>query len=358
VNKEGVTTARSVSFIRSGKQVPKPDNEIKKFLNPYLLDSDFLKKMGETERKAYFVSLFGVDTSDIDKEIADAADKAKTLRIEIKSYGEIDTTEVSPVDATALKQQRQKIINDHNAIVSKVDSDNDAARLFNSEIKEKTNRVSVINQEINSIKAEIERLKVKINDLDCEKININQYLNSNSEKEISPRPIPPDTSSIDAQISEAAAVAVKVEQYQKNLKRANEKASKEEELSVLENKQRDLKKKKVARLAETSEKSGINGLSFNEDGSFVYDGTTAAMLSTSQIMSLSQELSALYPSGFGLDLIDRAESLGFAIGKNILNFVEKANREHKTIMAAIVGERPAESNPEVGVFVVENGGIK
>ena len=37
------------------------------------------------------------------------------------------------------------------------------------------------------------------------------------------------------------------------------------------------------------------------------------MLSTSQIMRLSGELSSLYPQGFGLELIDRAESLGKSI---------------------------------------------
>jgi hypothetical protein len=78
------------------------------------------------------------------------------------------------------------------------------------------------------------------------------------------------------------------------------------------------------------------------------------MLSTSQILKLSHELSALYPEGFGLDLIDRGESLG----KSIFDFIEKAKREDKTILATIVGERPAQTPPEVGVFVVENGKVK
>ena len=151
---------------------------------------------------------------------------------------------------------------------------------------------------------------------------------------------------------------MRVEQYQKNLKRAEEKKGAPGKLSALEDEQRNLKKKKSARLAEAGTKSGIEGLAFNEDGSFSYCGTSHGMLSTSQLMDLSQELSALYPTGFGLDLIDRAESLGFGIGKNIMEFVEKAKREDKTIMAAIVGERIAQAPPEVGVFVVENGEVK
>jgi hypothetical protein len=41
-----------------------------------------------------------------------------------------------------------------------------------------------------------------------------------------------------------------------------------------------------------------------------------------------------------------------------LKFVERAKREDKTILATIVGERPATSPPEVGVWVVENGKLK
>ena len=51
-------------------------------------------------------------------------------------------------------------------------------------------------------------------------------------------------------------------------------------------------------------------------------------------MRLSQLLSRLYPDGFGLDLIDRAESLG----KSIFEFVKKATDENKTILAAIVAD--------------------
>ena len=47
---------------------------------------------------------------------------------------------------------------------------------YSVESHQKESRVKKINQEINSIKIEIERLKVKITDLTIEKININQCL--------------------------------------------------------------------------------------------------------------------------------------------------------------------------------------
>lgn len=378
VNKEGITTVRPVSFIRAGKPVTSPDKEIKKFLNPYLLDSDFLKKMGETDRKAYFVGLFGVDTSDIDQEILKAVDEAKTLRIEIKAYGDIDLTEITPVDISGLRIERTANIDAYQAAVSAhekavagineqyqkecdtVDKENRTIAKLNDDRKRGAEKIVEIDDQIETLLSQVERLKEK-------KVEFSNWIKDNPGQVEKNRPIrpelphaptAPDTSDIDDQISEAAAIAVKVEQYQKNLKRAAEKATKESTLIANEAGQRDLKRKKVARLAEAGEKSGINELIFNEDGSFTYDGTSAAMLSTSQVMSLSQELSALYPSGFGLDLIDRAESLGFAIGKNIIEFVEKAKRENKTILASIVGERPAVVPPEVGVFVVDQGVVK
>ena len=116
----------------------------------------------------------------------------------------------------------------------------------------------------------------------------------------------------------------------------------------------DLKTEKAAKLAELAASSKIEGLGFDELGNFTYEGTQAGMLSTSQVMRLSSALSALYPPGFGLDLIDRGESLG----KSIFDFVDKAKREDKTILATIVGERPAKVPENIGVFVVENGVVK
>ena len=78
------------------------------------------------------------------------------------------------------------------------------------------------------------------------------------------------------------------------------------------------------------------------------------MLSTSQLMRLSKDLSALYPPGFGIDLIDRGESLG----QSIYDFIERAKRDDRTILATIVGDAPAKSPPEVGVFVVKGGKVK
>ena len=85
---------------------------------------------------------------------------------------------------------------------------------------------------------------------------------------------------------------------------------------------------------------------------FIRDGKPVAA-PLAELMRLSSELSALYPSGFGLELLDRGESLG----RSIFEFVERAEAEEKTILANIVGERPAKVPENIGVFVVKEGSI-
>ncbi|MGC8495059.1 MAG: hypothetical protein ACP5SH_25355 [Syntrophobacteraceae bacterium] len=166
-------------------------------------------------------------------------------------------------------------------------------------------------------------------------------------------PEPPDTSDLEAKISQGEANRVLFVAYQERLEKAAKKTTEEELLKSLETRQRELRSAKIARL-KGIDTLGVTTLSFDENGDFTYENTGAGMLSTSQIMRLSSQLSSLYPSGFGLELIDRAESLG----KSIFSFIERAQREQKKILATIVGEKPAQVPEHVGVFVVEEGMVK
>src|SRR5580692_6519731 len=67
--KDGPTKARSVDFVRNGRPVSSPVAEIKRLLNPFLLDQDFLRNKTELERKQYFTELFEVDTAALDTEL-------------------------------------------------------------------------------------------------------------------------------------------------------------------------------------------------------------------------------------------------------------------------------------------------
>ena len=73
------------------------------------------------------------------------------------------------------------------------------------------------------------------------------------------------------------------------------KASDQDDLTDKDTEIRDLRKDRAALLSSINDKCDIIGLKFDDNGDFEYEGTTAGMLSTSQLMRLSSELSKLYP---------------------------------------------------------------
>lgn len=346
-SKDGMVNSRPISFVLDGKPVKKPVDEIKKFLNPFLLDQDYLRKMTELERKNYFTQLFAVDTSEIDNRYLKIENEAREIRANIKGYGEIDLTEVKPINVTELKIELKKIQDTHQSKIDKI-------MLQNREIIQHNHKVSNFEKTIEEIAIEIVELEKRLIEAKKTRTNHQKWITENPIKEEISIPKAPDTYELDSKISLASANEVRFEQYQKNLARAQEKKAAQKHLSQLEEQQRELKKAKIAKLVKINETCKIKNLTFDETGNFVYEGTTSGMLSGSQIMKLSSELSALYPEGLGIDLIDRGESLG----KSIFLFVDRAEREEKTILATIVGERPADVPENIGVFVVKNGEVK
>jgi len=347
--KDDTTKARPVTFVRNGRPVVSPVSEIKRLLNPFLLDQDFLRNKSELERKQYFAELFQVDTSALDTELFNSQRDAQQLRSKIAGYGEIDLTEFNPVDVSELQSKLSKIRSDYDAKADKVSLENRIASESNAARDTKLARKSNIGIEIDRINGEIDRLNKQVESLQSERAGILIP----EIKSFQDSPARPETSNIEKQIQDAGAVNVRAEQYRKNLVRHAQMVADDVTLKNLEKRQREIKAEKQAKLKSIGETCGINGLGFDDAGNFIYDGTTAGMISDSQIMRLSSELSGLYPDGFGLDLIDRAESLG----KSIFEFIEKAKSENKSILATIVGERPANIPENVGVFVVNDGKI-
>lgn len=358
VAKDGKTVkARDVVFIRDGKPVKSPVAALQAMLNPFLLDQNFLVNMGEIERKRYFAEMFKVDTTEIDRDLSESEAIASGLRSEIKGFGEIAVTPVEPVDESSLKAERSRILQDyqvqldkHVAFCRMIEKENEAILDRNAKTRLTRGKLEEVGKDIVAYETRLRELKELQAQLSAD-------VNANPEQATKPNPegpARPDTTDIDARISNAAAANVSYANYQRELKRAEAKAAKQKELEAREDRQRELRKQKLSKLSEVSKSTGIPGLAFDDKGEFVYHGTQAGMLSTSEIMRLSSELSALYPEGFGLELIDRGESLG----KSIFEFVDRAKAEDLTILATIVGERPAVTPPDVGVFVVEAGKIK
>ena len=347
IKKDGSTTARSITYIRDGEPVKNPTDEIKQLLNPFLMDQEFFSNKSELNRNRYFTEMFEIDTIDLDTEYKKCEDEARDLRATIKGYGDIDLTEHKPINIEDLKKERSTIQSEYEKLVDEVD-------IHNKEVLTHNNAYQNKELILSNIHTEIETLEEKLSGLKRELGEARDWLAQNPIREERKRPEAPDTTDIDTKISDASANNVRAEQYQENRKRANKKQADEKQLSTLAANQRGIKRKKIAKLTSISKKCGIKNLSFNEGGSFTYQGTQSDMLSTSQIMDLSSELSNLYPEGLGLDLIDHGESLG----KSIFDYVKRAEAEDKTILATIVGEKPAIVPENVGVFVVQQGEVK
>lgn len=345
--KTSETKDRGVTFIKAGRPVPNTAAEIKRLMNPFLLNQDYLRQMSELERKKYFTEMFSVDTAELDTEAFNAGQSASALRSKLSGYGDIDLTKVLPVDSSALKKELEAIRAVHAAVVKTIESQNKAVREHNGTVARGVDKRSMLATQISGLETQLVALK-------GEKTKVDVWLENNPNQKEAVIPFAPDTSDLEAKIQNAAGQNARADQYAKNKARAEAKEKDEAALSALEKRQREIKTEKIAKLATISETCGIAELAFDETGQFTYQGTQAGMLSTSQIMRLSSELSALYPEGLGVELLDRGESLG----KSIFEFIDRAKADELTILATIVGERPATVPADCGVFVVADGKIQ
>lgn len=340
-DKHGVTKADKIEFVNDdGETVDKPVDAIAKFLNPFLLNQNHLMDMNEPSRKRFFIELFDVDTATIDTELKESEQSAKDLRLQIGAYGDVSRVIVEKVDVEVLREEK-------STAIEAFETSTKADRESNTKITNTNNERDRGTARIAELQGEVEERQKKV-------FEIETWLSNNPAKTIKDIPCQADTIKIDTLITEGVAQNVRHEQYLKDQGQASLKAEAQDTLTDTDEKIRDLRKDKAALLSGINDKCTIKGLLFDDFGNFEYEGTTAGMLSTSQLMRLSSDLSKLYPEGFGLELIDRGES----IGKDIFLFVEKAKAENKTILATIVGEKPADVPDEIGVFVVDNGQIK
>ena len=379
ISKEGEIKARPLNAIVNNKKLSA--KELQSLFNPFQLNQDFLKEMTSLERKKFFIELFDVDTKEIDNQIKEAEENAKNLRKEIEIYGnplkDVEKIEKPEIEKLQLeeKEEKEKL----NAIVLKNRSENAKLKeqwqkdneLHLLEIQKFNSRQRLLSGTIDAFTSDLN----KVIDL-CERTGFINFFNEVAAKEFIEKQEKPQEekpiknlpepnykdekegcntdklNEIQAKISDAKADEIKYQNYCNAVKKQQEKESKETGLKQLENNLRDLRKQKISKLAKYGKE--IVGLAFNENGDLTFEGSANDNLSTSQIVRLGSLLSKLYPDSLlDLELIDRGESLG----KKIWDFIEKAKNEEKTILATIVGEKPANVPDEVGVFVVENGNL-
>lgn len=344
--KDGSTKARTIQFVRDGSVVGGATEELKKLLNPFVVDQDFLISKSNPERARYFAQLFGI-TNAHKAEIQTLQNAAADLRSELRGFGDL-VSEPEPVliDTTAVLAEAAKRRSDHAAAVAAADKQNaDAETRANS----RNNAIASHDQRLIQITA----LQKQIAELESANTRGQQYLAEFPSLPLAPVPSPLDTSDLDAKITQAAVAAALRKTWEANEARIKLKATKTTALAEKEAAIDKLREKQLAELKEKNDSLGVPMLAFKSDGDFTYDGTASDMLSTSQLMNLSQALSSLYPAGLSVGLVDRAESLG----TSVFALVERAKASDLNILATVVGERPATVPEEVGVFIVAAGKV-
>lgn len=370
-SKPSEVKARAVQFVRAGKPVSSPAAELKRMMNPFLLDQDFLRNKTELERKQYFAETFAVDTTALDTEFFTVQRKAQELRAKLTGYGEIDLTRAEAVDTASLRAELAKVrqqYEDELAVWHKETATIDVAHRLKAEGVERSNaairqRNSIVDRSVqtqDALKLEVDRLRKTLQDTaDRLESNTKWLADHPREEELKmpeaplkpAMPAAPSTAELETKFQNAAAQNVLAEQYKKNLERDKQRKADEAALKAAEDRARAIKKEKIAALSKVTNSCGVPGLAFDENGSFSFEGTQAGMLSTSQIMRLSSLLSALYPENFGIELLDRGESLG----RSIFDYVQHAEAKQISVLATVVGQRPADVPEKVGVFVVKDG---
>ena len=370
INKEGETVSRPQMIIinNQSKQV----KDLKMFLNPFLLKQSYLEDLKDNDRPKYILELFDIDTTEIDNNIVTKESEASNLRAKIKGYGEINLIPIEKPKIENLEIEKREIKKYIDTLRSSAASKNEELKETWKDKKQNAleeivnfnnTQISLGNtiQKANNLLSEIS-IKIKGTilekcfDIDCANRTIDALPKPAQEKQLivnipEPTYMIVDISSlteIEQKINEAKIQQVKYEAYLKEKTRQDAKVKDQSDLKKLEANIKELRQQKLLKLSEINGK--IEGLEANEKGLF-FENTSFDMLSTSQIMNLSSQLSSFYPEGFGIELIDHGESLG----KSIFEFVNRAEKEEKTILATIVGEKPALVPENIGVFVIENG---
>ncbi len=379
--KDGKTKAELV-YLRDNNPVPvnRPVEKLRKeFSNPFNEDGDFLKRMGPTDRKQYFVQLLGIDTGELDSEKKDIDDQNRMLEAKIDGYGTIDDTPVLAVDKEPIRAGIASRKREHALKVASWQTELDGLRLEwqsgkRKELRDAKNALEIMDSDVTATDATIARLE---SELKAARTGLTQLVERREvqknavvvlESEVSSLPdltekanalkakiaTPCDTADLDKELQEAAAQDVRVAAYQANLVKIEQRQHDNELLTLNKERLKEIKLLKAKMLAQIAEDSGITGLSFDEDGDFLFEGVTNALISTSQHQRLSGELAKMFPEACAVEIIDRGESLG----ESVFALIDGAKARASTILCTVVGEKPAEVPEEIGVYVVAGGKLE
>ena len=355
-NREGNVAARTVEYIVDKDKLDRPKERVLALINPFLQDQNFLINKSALERERFFVTHFGIDTAALDKIVKDEKAEASRCRMKVASYGDIDITPVPKSNLSAIEKEKEdaekandKIRKDYGIAKQAQTDQEDKNRELKRDRDSKNDKINIIKEALETYQAKIIKGKAMLVD---EKQNLVKLPKPTKIKPV-PDPKYDNVDDINERYFKAREDSQDYKQYETRLKDHKEKEEYKSSQRKHETVQRKAEEDKRKMLSTISKKSGVKGLTFDENGKFSFEDATADMLSQSQLMRLSSEIQSTYPTGLKLEIIDGGESLG----KSIFKYIDKAKREKTTILATIVGEKPANVPPEIGVFVVEDGKV-
>lgn len=366
VNKKGEFAAREIKAVVNNSILKQ--KEVALLFNPFLLDQNYFTNMNSIDKAKFLIEIFGIETDDLDAKIKALLSECVILRTKVGRYGEIDVTEVKEPELALLRSRESTI----KADIAIKTADNRKANALaqtnhNTEVAEYNTAVSEWEkkQDLRTSNRELANTSLKSLSLlgykGCEVITFITELPEAEEKHaliepILKDPIPetPDQAELEAiqlKISTALAEEILFNQYKARVAKKAEKKAVEDVLAAKIKTGKSLKAQKKERLSVVSGK--IEGLVFDENGDFKYLNTSSAMLSDSMQMELSSKLSALYPEGLEIELIDRGESLG----SSIYDLIDHAEKNNRNVLVSVVGQNLGVSKDKVGVFYLNDGKI-
>jgi hypothetical protein len=116
------TVARDSKIILNNR--PAKVNDLKRYLNPFLLNQNHLVDMKDSERNKFIVELFQIDTDGLDSELIQNETKAQNLRSKIKIYGDVRPEFVEKPNYEALQAEKTRIENEMKEYRETVEADN------------------------------------------------------------------------------------------------------------------------------------------------------------------------------------------------------------------------------------------
>lgn len=252
----------------------------------------------------------GIDTSEYDTKIEELKDEAKGIRAVIKSYGEIGIPE------------KVEAVN-----IADLSADKDAIVKYNQKQQQARRDIESAEQRVLACELEVESL--------MQKLQIAQVALDNRKRELKVLPQPQtelSTELVDQKISAASETNAKAIAYEQAVKRQEEKAARENDLSNNLQEQKDEESKKT--LYMQGLELPFTNLTIDDKGGLMMDGrpirepeyshAECIKISTLLVSSLNPEFKYIFLEDWNtVDSTKSAEIFEWLLGKGFQVLAEK-----------------------------------